>query len=94
MSTILFIKVFLYLQLVGQGVKVTRMKSKWLILFMVFSLFLVACGGSDEAAVEEVVVRAGPHRQPAHAVCTTLASAGHTHPAWYRGHGAHLGHGH
>jgi basic membrane protein A len=32
------------------------MKSKWLILFMVFSLFLVACGGgSDEAAVEEVV---------------------------------------
>ena len=34
----------------------TRMKSKWLILFMVFSLFLVACGGgSDEAVVEEVV---------------------------------------
>ena len=30
------------------------MKSKWLILFMVFSLFLVACGGGSDEAVEEV----------------------------------------
>ena len=34
----------------------TRMKSKWLILFMVFSLFLVACGGGSDDAVEDVAV--------------------------------------
>ena len=34
----------------------TRMKSKWLILFMVFSLFIVACGGGSDEAVEEVAV--------------------------------------
>ena len=33
------------------------MKSKWLILFMVFSLFLVACGGeTSDDAVEETAV--------------------------------------
>jgi len=35
---------------------VTRMKSKWLVLFIVFGLILTACGGgSDDAAEEEVV---------------------------------------
>ena len=55
LSTMKHIKVFLYLQLVEQGVKVTRMKSKWLILFMVFALLITACGGSDtaEETVEE-----------------------------------------
>ena len=32
------------------------MKSKWLVLFIVFGLILTACGGgSDDAAEEEVV---------------------------------------
>ena len=33
----------------------TRMKSKWLVLFIVFGLILTACGGSDtaEETVEE-----------------------------------------
>jgi len=35
---------------------VTRMKSKWLILFMVFSLFIVSCGGGSDDAVEDVAV--------------------------------------
>ena len=34
----------------------TRMKSKWLILFMVFSLFIVSCGGGSDDAVEDVAV--------------------------------------
>ena len=33
----------------------TRMKSKWLVLFIVFGLILTACGGGSDDAVEEVV---------------------------------------
>ena len=31
------------------------MKSKWLVLFIVFGLILTACGGGSDDAVEEVV---------------------------------------
>ena len=36
------------------------MKSKWLILFIVFGLILTACGGSDTAEEVETVAEEAP----------------------------------
>lgn len=55
MSSIIIVRVFVYLQLVEQGVIVTQMKSKRLVLFIVFALILTACGGGSEDSVDEVV---------------------------------------
>ena len=38
----------------------TRMKSKWLVLFIVFGLILTACGGSDTAEEVETVAEEAP----------------------------------
>ena len=55
MSSIIIVRVFVYLQLVEQGVIVTQMKSKRLVLFIVFALIITACGGGSEDSVDEVV---------------------------------------
>jgi basic membrane protein A len=55
LSSIIIVRVFVYLQLVEQGVIVTQMKSKRLVLFIVFALILTACGGGSEDSVDEVV---------------------------------------
>ena len=51
------------------------MKSKWLVLFIVFGLILTACGGgSDDAAEEEVVVAEEP-AETLDSPATTAAAA-------------------
>ena len=51
------------------------MKSKWLILFIVFGLILTACGGgSDDAAEVEEVVAEEP-AETLDAPATTAAAA-------------------
>ena len=49
----------------------TRMKSKWLILFLVLGLVMVACGGSDTA--EEVVEVAEEPAEELESPATTAA---------------------
>ena len=50
------------------------MKSKWLVLFIVFGLILTACGGSSDDAAEEVVVEEEP-AETLDAPATTAAAA-------------------
>jgi len=59
---------------------VTRMKSKWLVLFIVFGLILTACGGSSDDAAEEVVVEEEP-AETLDAPATTAAAAEPEEPA-------------
>ena len=57
----------------------TRMKSKWLILFMVLGLVLAACGGSDSA--EETVDVVEEPAETLDSPATTAAPAETTAPA-------------
>ena len=50
------------------------MKSKWLVLFIVFGLILTACGGGSDDAAEEVVVEEEP-AETLDAPATTAAAA-------------------
>ena len=56
------------------------MKSKWLVLFIVFGLILTACGGGSDDAAEEEVVEEEP-AETLDAPATTAAAAEPEEPA-------------
>ena len=50
------------------------MKSKWLVLFIVFGLILTACGGGSDDAAEEVVAEEPAEELDSPATCLLYTS--------------------
>ena len=59
----------------------TRMKSKWLVLFIVFGLILTACGGGSDDAAEEEVVAEEPAEELDSPATTAAAAEPEADPA-------------